>query len=69
VIYKGIKETYNLPRQKLPTAYIQNGSVDVIKVKTIIEKNSMTGDIIIPFVLEEWESINIDTEIDFLVAK
>jgi len=67
--FNGIKEAYNLPRQKLPTAYIQNGSVDVIRVKTILEKNSMTGDIIIPLVMEEYESVNIDTKIDFLIAE
>lgn len=67
--FSGIKEAYNLPRQKLPTAYIQNGSVDVIRTKTILRKNSMTGDIIIPFVMEECESVNIDTEIDFLIAE
>lgn len=65
----GIREAYNLPRQKLPTAYIQNGSVDVIKTKTILEKNSMTGDIIIPLVMTEMESVNIDTEIDFIIAE
>ena len=65
----GIKESYNMPRQKLPIAYIQNGSVDVMWTKTILEKNSMSGDIIAPFVMEEWESINIDTEIDFSLAE
>jgi len=65
----GIKESYNMPRQELPEAYIQNGSVDVIWAKTILEKNSMSGDIIVPFVMEEWESINIDNEIDFLLAE
>ena len=58
-----------MPRQELPEAYIQNGSVDVIWAKTILEKNSMSGDIIVPFVMEEWESINIDNEIDFLLAE
>jgi CMP-N-acetylneuraminic acid synthetase len=29
----------------------------------------MTGDIIIPFVMKEYESVNIDTEIDFLIAE
>lgn len=67
--FSGMREAYNLPRQKLPTAYIQNGSVDVIRTNTILEKNSMTGDVIFPLVMEEKESINIDTEIDFLIAE
>ena len=65
----GIKESYNMPRQKLPLAYIQNGSVDVMWTKTILEKNSMSGDTIVPLVMEELESVNIDSEIDFLLAE
>ena len=65
----GIYESYNQPRQKLPKAYIQNGSVDVIWVKTIIEKKSMSGDRIKPFVMEKLDSVNIDEEIDFLFAE
>lgn len=65
----GIKESYNMPRQKLPKAYIQNGSVDIIWTKTILEKKSMSGDTIVPLVMEELESVNIDNEVDFLTAE
>lgn len=58
-----------MPRQKLPKAFIQNGSVDVIRTQTITEKKSMSGDVIIPYVMEEMESVNIDSEIDFLLAE
>ena len=64
-----IKESYNLPRQKLPLVYIQNGSVDVIWPKTILEKGSMGGDVILPFVMRGPGSVNIDDEIDFLTAE
>ena len=67
--FSGLKEAYNLPRQKLPVAYIQNGSVDVIRSKTILEKNSMTGDFILPLIMNIEESINIDNELDFLIAE
>lgn len=64
-----IKEPYNLARQNLPSAYIQNGSVDVIRVKTILGKNSMTGSIILPLIMTEMESVNINNEEDFLLAE
>lgn len=64
-----IKESYNLPRQSFNTTYIQNGSVDVAWTKTIINKNSMTGDVILPLVMNEEDSINIDNEIDFIIAE
>lgn len=64
-----VKESYNLPRQRLPLVYIQNGSVDVTRRSTIFEKNSMTGDRIKAFVMEENESVNINTLIDFELAE
>ena len=45
----GIREAYNMPRQKLPPAYIQNGAVDVIRTEVILRKASMTGDVIKAF--------------------
>ncbi len=65
----GIKESYNYPRQKLPEAYVQNGSVDVIRTATITEKGSMSGNLIIPYVMAEEDSINIDTFMDFDMAE
>ena len=65
----GIKEQYNYPRQKLPAAYVQNGAIDVIHIKTIIEKKSITGDIILPYIMDDVCSINIDTQLDFKFAE
>ncbi len=67
--FSGIKEAYNFPRQKLPEAYVQNGSVDIIRSETILQKRSMTGDTIFHLIMDEDESINIDTELDFIVAE
>lgn len=63
------KESYNKARQALPPVYIQNGSVDVTRWGTIMEKNSMTGDKILGMLMDEKESVNIDTELDFTVAE
>jgi hypothetical protein len=41
-----------MPRQKLPTAYWQNGYVDIVRPRTIIELGSMAGSVILPFVVE-----------------
>lgn len=65
----GIHEAYNQPRQQLPKAYIQNGSVDVIWTKTIIEKETMSGDRIKHFIMDKMDSVNIDDEIDLLLAE
>lgn len=52
----GVPESFNLPGQKLPKAYKHVGYVDVMWRKTIVEKKKMTGDKILPLILESAES-------------
>ena len=65
----GIAEAYNRPRQSLPAAYVQNGSVDVVRARVITEGNSMTGRAIVPLVMDEAESVNIDSQADWQLAE
>ncbi len=53
----------------LPTVYIQNASIYITKPSTIINKKSPTGDIIIPFIMDELESVDINTPRDFKFAE
>lgn len=53
----------------LPTTYIQNASIYITKPNTILEKHSTTGDIIIPFIMDDVESIDINTPLDFKFAE
>jgi N-acylneuraminate cytidylyltransferase len=48
----GYPEAHSMPRQKLPTAYWQNGYVDIVRPRTILELGSMTGRVVLPFVVE-----------------
>ena len=56
LISTNLPEPYNLPRQALPEIYWQTGYVDAAWSETILDKNSMTGDAILPLVIgaEEW---------------
>ncbi len=65
----GIQEAANMPRQALPQAYVQNGSVDIIRASTILEHGSMTGAVVLGMVMDEMESVNIDSPLDLLVAE
>lgn len=60
---------FNQPRQNLPVVYWQNASVDVIKYDTIMKKNTMTGKYILPLIMEEKNSIDLDTELDFKITE
>ena len=57
---EGQKEPYNMPRQKLPAIWAQTGVLDIIKTDTIIKKKSMTGDRIIPLIIEDEFYVDID---------
>lgn len=61
----GLKEPYNLPRQILPQCYQNNACIDIIRSDTIIKKNSVTGDIIIPYLMDSSETYDIDTVDDW----
>jgi CMP-N-acetylneuraminic acid synthetase len=63
------KEPYNLPRQALPDVYWQTGYVDAAWTDTILEKNSMTGDRIIPLIIDSSEWIDIDSPDDWRRAE
>ena len=65
---EGCAEPYNMPRQRLPVAYWQDGYVDVAWSRTILEKNSTTGDVILPFLIDE-ECVDIDYEEEIAAAE
>jgi len=48
----GLSDCQSRPRQLLPLAYWQNGYVDVVRPRTVLEKHSMSGDHVLPFVVE-----------------
>ena len=64
-----IPEAYNIPRQYLPKVYWQTGSVDVVRAATIRKKNSMTGGKILPLIVEEIYSIDVDNDFDFVIVE
>src|SRR5512145_1397369 len=61
---EGIAEPYNAPRQALPPTYWQTGHIDAIRVSTITHKNSLTGDVIYPLLIDPKYTIDIDTPRD-----
>ena len=69
LIKTDISEQYNQPRQKLPVAYWQNGYIDVTRAETIMRKNSMTGDHILPLIVDSTNFIDIDDEMTFRQAE
>ena len=67
--HTGMKEPYNVARQMLPDIFQNNGCMNAFWPETILDKKSMTGEKIAGFVMDEWESVNIDHPVDFLIAE
>jgi len=65
----GIKEPYDMPRQKLPQVFWQTGYIDVIKIKTLLELESMTGKQILPYFIDKEIVVDIDSKYDLKRAE
>jgi len=61
----GLSEPYNAPRQALPDTYWQTGHIDAIRTRTILEKGSLTGEVILPLVIDPRYTVDIDTPADW----
>jgi N-acylneuraminate cytidylyltransferase len=62
----GIAEPYNAPRQILPPVYWQTGHIDAIRTTTISRKNSLTGNVVYPLVIDPRFTVDIDTPADWM---
>ncbi|RMH73743.1 MAG: acylneuraminate cytidylyltransferase [Gemmatimonadetes bacterium] len=62
-------EPYNLPRQKLPPTFWQTGHIDTIRYRTIMEKQSLTGDHILPLMIDPYYAVDIDTPDQWVFAE
>ena len=60
LVDSGIAEQYNQPRQALPPAWWQIGTLDVIRAATITDLHSMSGRRILPMVVDAELAVDID---------
>ena len=68
VTVEGVPEAHSAPRQSLPEVWWQNGYVDIVRPRTVLEPGSMTGERVLPFVVDE-PTAEIDYEEDFRRAE
>ncbi|MCJ7511498.1 MAG: acylneuraminate cytidylyltransferase [Anaerolineales bacterium] len=62
---QGVPEAYNAPRQALPPTFWQTGHIDVFRRSTVMDKGSMSGDAILPVLIDPAYSVDIDTSRDW----
>lgn len=63
------EEPYNMPRQALPEVYWQTGYVDAAWSRTILDQGSMTGENILPLVIDPGDFVDIDSRADWKRAE
>jgi N-acylneuraminate cytidylyltransferase len=63
VTLPGLPDAHSRPRQELPEIWWQNGYVDVVRPRTVLELGSMTGGRVLPLFVHE-DSPEIDHEED-----
>jgi N-acylneuraminate cytidylyltransferase len=69
LVDSGIHEQYNQPRQALPTAYWQTGTLDVIRPSTILRQRSMSGRRILPMAISSDLAADIDDPASLAAAE
>jgi CMP-N,N'-diacetyllegionaminic acid synthase len=62
-------QPYLLRRQDLPPLYYYNCVIDVTRRSTVLDKKSMTGDRLLPYVMDSSEVLDIDTPRDLAFAR
>lgn len=65
----GVNEPYNAPRQVLPDVFWQTGHIDAIRPHVILEKQSMSGRVILPLVIDQKYTADLDTPADWRNAE
>lgn len=64
-----IEEKLFYQRQKLPEVYQLNGAVYVSSYENLIDKKSFITKNTIAYVMDEEKSVDIDTDLDFMIAE
>jgi CMP-N,N'-diacetyllegionaminic acid synthase len=64
----GVAEAHSQPRQILPVAYLQNACVDVVRPRTVLELNSMSGRTVGGYVMDHHHDIDTSAQLEAAAA-
>lgn len=59
----------HMRRQDMPKLYRLNGAIYITSVRLLEEKRSFYGNVVLPYIMNSFKSIDIDNEIDFELAE
>lgn len=60
---------HSTPYQALPEIFVQNASLEIAYIDTVLKKGSIAGDLIMPFITDEFEGFDINHLNDWIIAE
>jgi N-acylneuraminate cytidylyltransferase len=64
-----VQPMHSTPYQALPLVYVQNASLEMAWSRVVLEQRTIAGDVIVPFITEEYEGFDINDPYDWMVAE
>lgn len=68
-INNALDGSFNNSTQSLPTAYIQNGSLEIFHLSTLRRYGNVSGHLIAPFFTADYEGFDINVPDDWILAE
>lgn len=65
----GVVPWHSTPYQALPPVYVQNASLEIAWTRVVLEMGSIAGEILAPFITDELEGFDINTQWDWWQAE
>jgi CMP-N-acetylneuraminic acid synthetase len=60
---------HSTPYQALPRVYVQNASLEIAWTRVVLEKRTIAGDVLMPFITEGYEGFDINDPHDWMIAE
>jgi CMP-N,N'-diacetyllegionaminic acid synthase len=60
---------HSTPYQALPPVYVQNASLEIAWTRVVLEKHTIAGEVLVPFITEDYEGFDINDAIDWMMAE
>ena len=60
---------HSTPYQALPRVYVQNASLEIAWTSVVLEKRTIAGDVLMPFITEGYEGFDINDPHDWMIAE
>ena len=60
---------HSTPYQALPVVYVQNASLEIAWTRVVVERRTIAGDVVVPFISEGHEGFDINDPHDWTLAE